>query len=85
MKWIAFITFGVIMTTSNAFASGDSWDEDELAILVPIVTVAALFTFLTLRHYFENRVQRAAIEQGQPHMCMSPIARRPTYGASYPC
>ena len=66
MKWIAFITFGVIMTTSNAFASGDSWDEDELAILVPIVTVAALFTFLTLRHYFESRVQRAAIEQGQP-------------------
>ena len=54
--------------------------RDEVAILavsVPIVALAGLFVFLTLR-YFQSKVQRAAIEQGQPVPLSQPTdARKP--------
>ena len=60
MKKITVIMFGVVVLMStNAFA--DDWSDDELKTitmpLIPIVLFTAVFTFLTLRHYFESRVQ----------------------------
>ena len=66
---IAYLIAGILLLfSSDLFAAapmGSTWDEDELAILVPIIFVVALFTFLILRLYFDSRVQRAAIEHGQ--------------------
>ena len=83
MKSLPFIVLSfLLLTASNAMAAMHKWDEGELAIImgisVPIVALAGLFVFLTLRYYFESKVQRAAIEKGQPIPLRQPTdARKP--------
>ncbi len=49
-----------------------------MSVSVPFVALTGLFVFLTLRSYFESKVQRAAIEQGQPIPLRQPTdARKP--------
>ncbi len=80
MKTIPFILLSILLlTASNALAEAapdTGWDEGELAIMLPIVAVAGLFVFLTLRYYFESKVQRAAIEKGHPIPLRQPTDTR---------
>ena len=66
---ITYLIVGILLLfSSDLFAAapqGSTWDEDELAILVPIIFIVAVFSFLILKYYFDSRVQRAAIEHGQ--------------------
>ena len=64
MKTIPFILLSfLLLTASNAMAASTA---SILSESVPIVAFAGLFVFLTLRYYFQSKVQRAAIEKGQP-------------------
>ena len=74
----------LLLTASDTMAAvpEGQWDEDELAVImgisVPIVAFTGLFVFLTLRYFFESKVQRAAIEQGKPIPLRQPTdARKP--------
>ncbi len=74
MKSLPFIVLSfLLLTASNAMAAG----AEVAVISVPFVA-AGLFVFLTLRYFFESKVQRAAIEQGQPIPLRQPTdARKP--------
>ncbi len=65
----------LLLTASNAMAENE---VEILAVSVPILALAGLFVFLTLRYYFQSKVQRAAIEKGQPVPLRQPAdARKP--------
>ncbi len=76
MKSLPFIVLSfLLLTASNAMAGNE---VEILAVSIPIVAVAGLFVFLTLRYYFQSKVQRAAIEKGQPVPLSQPTdARKP--------
>ena len=76
MKSLPFIVLSVLLLTASNAMAGD--EAEILAVSIPIVAIAGLFVFLTLRYYFQSKVQRAAIEKGQPVPLRQPTdARKP--------